>query len=35
LAFAPSLLPSLMIVVTLGSNAYWVVRAAWALLGRR
>jgi phosphatidylglycerophosphate synthase len=35
LAFAPSLLPSLMIVVTLGSNAYWGVRAGWALVGRR
>jgi len=34
-AFAPSALPWLMILVALGSNAYWVVRAAWALLARR
>jgi len=33
-AFAPWALPMLMIVVTLGSNAYWVMRAAVALLGR-
>jgi phosphatidylglycerophosphate synthase len=33
-AFAPSLLPVLMVIVTLGSNAYWVVRAAVAVLGR-
>jgi phosphatidylglycerophosphate synthase len=32
--FAPSLLPLLMIVVMLGSNAYWVVRAGLAVLGR-
>ena len=34
-AFVPSLLPVLMVIVTLGSNAYWVVRAAVAALGRR
>lgn len=34
-ALAPATLPALMIVVALGSNAYWVVRAGWALLGRR
>jgi type IV secretory pathway VirB3-like protein len=33
--FASWLLPVLMIVVALGSNAYWVVRAAWAVRGRR
>jgi len=32
--FAPSALPMLMIVVTLGSNAYWVIRAAVGLLAR-
>jgi phosphatidylglycerophosphate synthase len=33
--FLPWALPVLMVVVALGSNAYWVVRAAWAVLGRR
>ena len=33
-AFVPSLLPVLMVIVTLGSNAYWVVRAAVAIVGR-
>jgi len=33
-AFAPWALPILMIVVMLGSHAYWVVRSAVALLGR-
>ncbi len=33
-AFVPPLLPVLMVIVTLGSNAYWVVRAAVAVLGR-
>jgi phosphatidylglycerophosphate synthase len=32
---APSALPVLLVVVMLGSNAYWVVRAGWAVLGRR
>jgi len=30
----PPLLPVLMVIVTLGSNAYWVVRAAVAVLRR-
>jgi phosphatidylglycerophosphate synthase len=34
-AFAPWGLPWLMVVVMLGSNAYWVLRAGWAVLGRR
>jgi phosphatidylglycerophosphate synthase len=34
-AFAPSALPLLLILVALGSHAYWVVRAGWAVLGRR
>jgi type IV secretory pathway VirB3-like protein len=34
-AFAPWALPMLMIVVALGSNAYWVMRAAVAVSGRR
>jgi CDP-alcohol phosphatidyltransferase len=33
-AFAPWALPILMIVVMLGAHAYWVVRAAVAVLGR-
>jgi len=33
-AFVPPLLPVLMVIVTLGSNAYWVVRAAVAVLRR-
>jgi phosphatidylglycerophosphate synthase len=32
--FAPWLLPALMVIVMLGSNAYWVVRAGVAVLGR-
>jgi len=34
-AFMPRALPLLMVVVALGSNAYWVMRAALAVLGRR
>ena len=33
-AFVPWLLPALMVIVTLGSNAYWVIRAGVAVLGR-
>jgi hypothetical protein len=32
--FAPWLLPALMVIVMLGSNAYWVIRAAVAVRGR-
>ncbi len=33
-AAAPSALPSLMIIVALGSHAYWLARAAYTLRGR-
>ena len=33
-ATAPPLLPLLMIIVALGSNAYWLARAAYTLVGR-
>jgi hypothetical protein len=33
-AFAPWALPVLMVIVTLGSNAYWLLRAGLAVLGR-
>ena len=32
--FAPWALPALMVLVTLGANAYWVARGAWAVWGR-
>ena len=34
-ALAPAALPWLMVVVALGSHAYWVARSAWVLLRRR
>jgi len=34
-ALAPAALPWLMVVVALGSHAYWVARFAWVLLRRR
>jgi len=33
--FLPAALPWLMVLVTVGSNAYWVARAAWAVRGGR
>jgi phosphatidylglycerophosphate synthase len=34
LAFAPSVLPVLMLIVTIGSHAYWLARLAYRLLDR-
>jgi len=34
-ALAPAALPWLMVLVALGSHAYWLARFAWVLLRRR